>query len=92
MKRIHLMEYLMDNNLGYSQEVRLRDIAQWENELVEVFRSRKDYKYMFLMQQMAVYALVSDGHINEALEKANVMLKQATQMKYDIGIAIAIMQ
>ena len=41
------------------------------------------------MQQMAVYALVSDGHINEALEKANVMLKQATQMKYDIGIAIA---
>ena len=44
---------------------------------------------MFLMQQMAVYALVSDGHINEALEKANVMLKQATQMKYDIGIAIA---
>lgn len=88
-ERIHLMEYLMDNNLGYSQEVRLRDIAQWENELVEVFRSRKDYKYMFLMQQMAVYALVSDGHINEALEKANVMLKQATQMKYDIGIAIA---
>ena len=63
-ERIHLMEYLMDNNLGYSQEVRLRDIAQWENELVEVFRSRKDYKYMFLMQQMAVYALVSDGHIN----------------------------
>lgn len=55
-ERIHLMEYLMDNNLGYSQEVRLRDIAQWENELVEVFRSRKDYKYMFLMQQMAVYA------------------------------------
>ena len=88
-ERIHLMEYLMDNNLGYSQEVRLSDIAQWENELVEVFRSRKDYKYMFLMQQMAVYALVSDGHINEALEKANVMLKQATQMKYDIGIAIA---
>ena len=36
-ERIHLMEYLMDNNLGYSQEVRLRDIAQWENELVEVF-------------------------------------------------------
>ena len=69
-ERIHLMEYLMDNNLGYSQEVRLRDIAQWENELVEVFRSRKDYKYMFLMQQMAVYALVSDSHINEALEKS----------------------
>ena len=44
-ERIHLMEYLMDNNLGYSQEVRLRDVAQWENELVEVFRSRKDYKY-----------------------------------------------
>ena len=40
---------------------------------------------MFLMQQMAVYALVSDGHINEALEKANVMLKQATQMRNTIS-------
>ena len=41
------------------------------------------------MQQMAAYALVSDGHINEALEKANAMLQQATLMRYDIGIAIS---
>ncbi|MCB6677140.1 ATP-binding protein [Bacteroides intestinalis] len=88
-ERIHLMEYLMDNNLAYSQEVRLHDIAQWEDELVDVFRNKKDYKHMFLMQQMAAYALVSDGHINEALEKANAMLQQATLMKYDIGIAIS---
>ena len=59
----------MDNNLAYSQEVRLHDIAQWEDELVDAFRNKKDYKHMFLMQQMAAYALVSDGHINEALEK-----------------------
>ena len=73
----------------YSQEVRLHDIAQWEDELVDAFRNKKDYKHMFLMQQMAAYALVSDGHINEALEKANAMLQQATLMKYDIGIAIS---
>ena len=83
------MEYLMDNNLAYSQEVRLHDIAQWEDELVDAFRNKKDYKHMFLMQQMAAYALVSDGHINEALEKANAMLQQATLMRYDIGIAIS---
>lgn len=88
-ERIHLIEYLMDNNLAYSQEVRLHDIAQWEDELVDAFRNKKDYKHMFLMQQMAAYALVSDGHINEALEKANAMLQQATLMKYDIGIAIS---
>lgn len=79
----------MDNNLAYSQEVRLHDIAQWEDELVDAFRNKKDYKHMFLMQQMAAYALVSDGHINEALEKANAMLQQATLMRYDIGIAIS---
>ena len=79
----------MDNNLAYSQEVRLHDIIQWEDELVDVFRNNEDYKHMFLMQQMAAYALVSDGHINEALEKANAMLQQATLMKYDIGIAIS---
>lgn len=88
-ERIHLMEYLMDNNLAYSQEVRLHDIAQWEDELVDAFRNKKDYKHMFLMQQMAAYTLVSDGHINEALEKANAMLQQATLMRYDIGIAIS---
>lgn len=66
----------MDNNLAYSQEVRLHDIAQWEDELVDVFRNKKDYKHMFLMQQMAAYALVSDGHINEALE----MLKIAEEL------------
>lgn len=79
----------MDNNLAYSQEVRLYDITQWEDELVDAFRNKKDYKHMFLMQQMAAYALVSDGHVNEALEKANAMLQQATLMKYDIGIAIS---
>lgn len=79
----------MDNNLAYSQEVRLHDIIQWEDELVDAFRNKEDYKHMFLMQQMAAYALVSDGHINEALEKANAMLQQATLMKYDIGIAIS---
>lgn len=79
----------MDNNLAYSQEVRLYDITQWENELVDAFRNKKDYKHMFLMQQMAAYALASDGHINEALEKANAMLQQATLMRYDIGIAIS---
>ena len=79
----------MDNNLAYSQEVRLHDITQWEDELVDAFRNKKDYKHMFLMQQMAAYALVSDGHVNEALEKANAMLQQATLMKYDIGIAIS---
>lgn len=88
-ERIRILEYLMENNLTYSQEVGLSNILKWEDELVEAFRSRKDYKRMFLMQQMAVYALASGEQINEALEKANAMLQQATKMKYDIGIAIA---
>ncbi len=88
-KRIHLVEHLIDNNLGYSQEVKLNDILRWEDELVALYRKKKDYKHMFLVQQMASYALAANGQINEALEKANNILRQATQMKYDIGIAIA---
>lgn len=87
-KRIHLVEHLMDNNLGYSQEVKLSDIIRWEDELVEMYRKKKDYTRMFLIQQMAAYALASDGQIDAALEKANSMLRQATLMKYDIGIAM----
>ncbi|SHJ16629.1 tetratricopeptide repeat-containing sensor histidine kinase [Bacteroides stercorirosoris] len=88
-KRIHLVEHLMDNNLGYSLEAKLSDILRWEDELAEMYRRKKDYKRMFLVRQMASYALAADGQINEALEKANSILRQATQMKNDIGIAIA---
>ena len=88
-KRIHLVEHLMDNNLGYSLEAKLSDILRWEDELAEMYRRKKDYKHMFLVRQMASYALAADGQINEALEKANSILRQATQMKNDIGIAIA---
>ena len=88
-KRIHLVEQLMDNNLGYSQEAKLSDILQWEDELAEIYRKKKDYKRMFLIRQMAAYALAADGQISEALEKANDILRQATQMRHDAGIAIA---
>lgn len=88
-KRIHLVEQLMDNNLGYSLEAKLSDILQWEDELAEIYRKKKDYKRMFLIRQMAAYALAADGQISEALEKANDILRQATQMRHDAGIAIA---
>ncbi|EKU89150.1 hypothetical protein HMPREF9447_03475 [Bacteroides oleiciplenus YIT 12058] len=88
-KRIPLVEQLMDNNLGYSLEAKLSDILRWEDELAEIYRKKKDYKRMFLIHQMAAYALAADGQISEALEKANNILRQATQMRYDTGIAIA---
>lgn len=88
-KRIPLVEHLMDNNLGYSEDVKLSDILKWEEDLVEIFRSEKDFLHMFLMQQMAAYALSSDGKINEALKKANEIMKQAQKMRFDTGKAIA---
>ena len=42
-KRIHLVEHLMDNNLGYSLEAKLSDILRWEDELAEMYRRKKDY-------------------------------------------------
>lgn len=88
-KRVPLVEHLMDNNLGYSEDVKLSDLLKWENDLVEIFRHEKDFLHMFLMQQMAAYALSSDGNINEALKKANEMMKQAQKMRFDTGKAIA---
>lgn len=88
-EHICLVEELIDNNLGYSREVRLSDILHWNEELTETYRSKKDYKRMFLVQQMAVYALSSDGQIDNALKKAKSMLQQAVRMRYDIGIAVA---
>ena len=33
-KRIHLVEHLMDNNLGYSLEAKLSDILRWEEKII----------------------------------------------------------
>lgn len=87
--RIHLVESLIDNSLVYSQEVTLHHIIEWEEDLVEIYSNKKEYTNLFLVQQMASFALATDGKLNEALEKANNMFRYANKLKYDIGIAIS---
>lgn len=88
-ERIALIEHLMDNNLAYSEDVKLTDILKWEDDLVKTFHDMKDYRHMFLMQQMAVNALASEGRISEALNKANAIMQEAQKMRNHTGIAIA---
>lgn len=86
---LHLVETLMDNNLGYSQEMRANDIIQWEDTMVSAFREKQDYRHMFLMKQMAVYAYSFQGQITEALKRSNAMMAQARKMNYETGIALS---
>ena len=88
-ERFRFVETLIDNNLGYSQEASISDIIQWEDTIVKIFRERNDYRRMFLMKQMAAHAYSFQGQITEGLSKANAMLAQARNMKYDIGIALS---
>nr|WP_302831083.1 ATP-binding protein [uncultured Bacteroides sp.] len=86
---LSLVTELIDNNLGYSLKVSPNDIIEWENEIVSVFQKEKDYKRMFIMKQMAVYAYGFQSQITEALKKANAMMTEAKSMNYDIGIALS---
>lgn len=88
-ERLRLVEVLMDNNMSFSQNVTTNDLILWENDLVTTYQKRQDYKRMFLMKHMAVYAYSTKGQITEALRKSNAMLAQAQQMKFDIGIALS---
>lgn len=88
-EKLHLIEDWMDNNIGYTQEVSIKNVIQWEDAAVAAFQKRKDYMHMFLMKQLAIHAYAYEGRITEALEKANAMLLQAQNMKYDIGIALS---
>lgn len=88
-KHLRLIETLMEDNFCYSQAVSINDIIQWEDEIVTHYQNNKDYKRMFLMKQMAVYANSFNGRITEALNKANAMLAQAQRMDYDAGIALS---
>lgn len=84
-----LIKDLLDNNLAYSKDVTPADIIQWEDEITDTFRKRKDYRRMFLMKQMAVYSYSFQAQISEALKKANDMMAEAQAMKYNIGVALS---
>lgn len=88
-ERLHLVKDLLDNNFAYSENVTPADIIQWEDEMVDTFRTRKDYKRMFLMKQSAIYSYACQAQISEALKKAGAMMHQARAMKYGVGIALA---
>lgn len=79
----------MNNNFSNSQSVTPDNIIQWEDEIVATFRQRKDYRRMFLMKQMAVYAYSFQTRIAEALKKANAMMTEAQTMRYDIGVSLS---
>lgn len=88
-ERFRLIENLINDNQDFSQDVTTDNLIEWENEIVTTYQQRQDYKQMFLMKLMVIYAHSSKGQITEALKKSNAMLAQAQQMKYDIGIALS---
>lgn len=88
-KCLQLVEQLMNNNLLFSPSIQQNEIIQWEDSFVRFYKEKKDYERMFLMKQMAVYALASQGHITEGFEKGNKMLKQAKHQNSNVGIAIS---
>lgn len=88
-EHLRLIETLMKDNFNYSQDVSISNIIQWEDEVVTYYQKKKDYKRMFLMKGMAIYANSFNGQITEALKKANSMLEQAQQIDYKTGIALS---
>ena len=88
-KHFRLVKDLMDNNLAYSQDATTTNIIEWEEEIVDSLRQKKDYRNMFLMKQMAVYAYSLQAKISEALKKADAMMDEARLMKYNIGISLS---
>ena len=73
-KHLRLVKDLMNNNLAYSQDATTTNIIEWEEEIVDSLRQKKDYRNMFLMKQMAVYAYSLQAKISEALKKADAMI------------------
>lgn len=65
-KHLRLVKDLMNNNLAYSQDATTTNIIEWEEEIVDSLRQKKDYRNMFLMKQMAVYAYSLQAKISEA--------------------------
>lgn len=88
-ERLQLIEEMLDNNLGYTEEVHFNDVLQQETRIVAHYRHTGDYERMFQMQELVIYVLSSRSQVLEALDKCKQMRQEATALNHPIGLLLA---
>lgn len=89
-ERLTLLQPLVDYDLTFSTSVTADSVILWEKQLSPELEKQKRYDVLFPLKMMAVRALISEGNISLAINKANSMYIKAKAINCPFGIALAL--
>lgn len=90
IERLSLLQSLFDHNTPFSTEVPVDSIIAWEKILEAQLKERQQYSFLFQLKHLTVQALIAEGNISLAIDKANLMYQEAKDMNYPLGIALSL--
>lgn len=89
-ERLSLLQSLFDHNTPFSTEVPVDSIIAWEKILEPELKEHQQYSFLFQLKHLTVQALITEGNISLAIDKANLMYQEAKDMNYPLGTALSL--
>lgn len=89
-ERLSLLQSLFNYNLPFSIEAPIDSIIAWEKQLSPELEEQQQYADLFQLHRLTVQALITEGNISLAIDKANLMYQKAKEMNYLLGIALSL--
>lgn len=89
-ERLSLLQSLFNYNLPFSIEAPTDSIIVWEKQLSPQLEEQQQYADLFQLHRLTVQALITEGNISLAIDKANLMYQKAKEMNYLLGIALSL--
>lgn len=89
-ERLSLLQSLFNYNLPFSIEAPTDSIIAWEKQLSPQLVEQQQYADLFQLHRLTVQALITEGNISLAIDKANLMYQKAKEMNYLLGITLSL--
>lgn len=81
--------YLLDHNLGFSDQVTFKDVLSAEQPVSDYYLEHNDLKHYFQLKELVIYILASRREITKASMLCKQLKERAEEMNYVPGKALA---
>lgn len=89
-ERLSILKPLLEYSQPFSAKISTDSIVAWEKLLVPEIENQKQFPLLFQLNLLTVQALITEGNISLAINKANQMYQKAKEMDYPLGTALAL--
>lgn len=89
-ERLSILQPLLEYSQPFSAKISTDSIVAWEKLLAPEIESQKQFALLFQLNLLTVQALITEGNISLAINKANQMYQKAKEMDYPLGTALAL--